>query len=85
VSKSPRITDTKKLSIVTDQGNITGNQTVCVNPLRSNKNGNNKNYLKNALEILEKAEENNIVEKPKGNKGFWSFLDGFRCGRCDQN
>jgi len=90
VSSKTRATElTKKNSV--NPTTETGNNTVCSHPLKSNKlKDTNKNYLKNAIDILEKAQENDTImgktiEKPEEKKGFWSFLNNFRCGKTDQN
>jgi len=77
--KSPRATETRKLTFpVLTENTAVGNNTVCVNPLKAKKQ-----YLKTAMEILEKAEEGSVVERAPEKKGFWSFLNNFKCGKCD--
>ncbi len=82
---NPRITESlKKLkSRVNKKENISN--TSFVNPLKKKSfTKENKKYLFNAIDILEKTQENkNVVTNLPEKKSPWCFLSNFRCGKCD--
>jgi hypothetical protein len=53
-------------------------------PKKKNNVEDKKNYLA-ALEILEKAhaKTNILSDKKQDDDGFWSFMNPFKCGKCD--
>lgn len=84
-SHNPRITESlrKNISPVRKE-NL--NNTSFVHPLKKKSllKDNNKKYLFNAIDILEKTQENkNVVSHIPEKKGIWGFLNNFRCGKCD--
>jgi len=82
---NPRITESlKKIkSPVNKKENISN--TSFVNPLKKKSfTKENKKYLFNAIDILEKTQENkNVVTNLPEKKSPWCFLNNFRCGKCD--
>jgi len=56
-----------------------------IEQMKHDKRFENKKHFIAALDILEKAQENkNKIQKPKEeSSGFFSFLNPFRCGKCD--
>jgi len=59
------------------------------NNLKNDEKYKNKKHFLAAIDVLEKAEVNKVVISKKetqqntSNNGFWSFLNPFKCAKCD--
>jgi len=58
------------------------------NNMKNDEKYKNKKHFFAAIDVLERAEENKMVVQKKetqntANNGFWSFLNPFKCAKCD--